>query len=555
MHMSLRRHPPLLAALCVLCVTSAAHATGITEFPDNGSEQGGRGGAWIARASDPIAAFYNPAGLAGQPTRLIMQANVNFQSTCFNRLKALNDPTSETGQPIKPGQYFGNVCNDVAAAVDPQLALTIHVTDRIGVGLAPILAPSGGASTVNFPTFVPYSVAGQTSYGYGPTRYMLTAANLLVVTPTIGIGAEVVKGLRLGASFQWGVASLSFANAVALGANTGAPNNQEDVAAHATAHDYFFPGITAGVLYSPLDSFDVAGWFKWSGPINATGDVVTGFPYGGSAPKATAPAIGNTSLANCGIAGGPTTCGSGNNLSMSIPIPMEVKVGFRYHKLRSDVPYDEHVRDPMAQDVFDVEADLTWANDSAFQNLQARLPGNAVTGQGIIPINGLQNVGGAVAPVNNDSPHFFSNVLGVRLGGDYNVVRDTLALRAGGFIQSSAQNPQYQNIDFPGSTNGGVTFGTTWRVHLSKEKSRALEISMGYEHVFYAAEINNGPNGLSGVAGTNCLGTFTQAPNSPNCVDKATGQTIQAYRTLWPVNLGIITNSINVLNVGVGYKF
>ena len=54
-----------------------------------------RGGAWVARASDPLASFYNPAGLAGQPTRLILQSNINFQSTCFTRLKAQNDITND----------------------------------------------------------------------------------------------------------------------------------------------------------------------------------------------------------------------------------------------------------------------------------------------------------------------------------------------------------------------------------------------------------------------------------------------------------------------------
>jgi hypothetical protein len=74
MRMTLRRRVTTssLAFTVVLGAPSLAHATGITEFPDNGSEQSGRGGAWVARASDPLAAFYNPAGLAGQPTRLIL---------------------------------------------------------------------------------------------------------------------------------------------------------------------------------------------------------------------------------------------------------------------------------------------------------------------------------------------------------------------------------------------------------------------------------------------------------------------------------------------------
>ena len=33
-----------------------------------------------------------------------------------------------------------------------------------------------------------------------------------------------------------------------------------------------------------------------------------------------------------------------------------------------------HLRDPMATDVFDVETDFTWANDSAFDTIQIRFP-------------------------------------------------------------------------------------------------------------------------------------------------------------------------------------
>src|SRR5258706_15616334 len=93
----------------MLSIASNAGATAVTEFPDNGSEQMGRGGAWVARASDPLATFYNPAGLAGQETRLTVQANLNFANTCFTRVKANNDATLDTlddGTVIKAGDTF-----------------------------------------------------------------------------------------------------------------------------------------------------------------------------------------------------------------------------------------------------------------------------------------------------------------------------------------------------------------------------------------------------------------------------------------------------------------
>ena len=551
-----RASAAVLATVSVVGIPATAHATGITEFPDNGSEQGGRGGAWIARASDPLAAFYNPAGLAGQPTRLALQSNINFQSTCFTRYKALNDLTSDPDL-VKPGQYYPKVCSQDGAGIVPQLALTYRISDRIGLGIAPLMTPSGGASNISFPSFVSTtnSSSGKTIYEPGPERYLLTSATLVVVTPTIGIGVEVVDRLRLGVSFEWGIASLSFTNSVAATANTAVTSylTNSEVQATASVHNYFIPGLTAGAIYSPSDSFDIAAWYKWAAPIDGVGDITTTLGYYSPAVAEGKPASPGsqtiTSQANCGNAmamgQNATLCGSGNNLHITVAQPMEAKIGFRYHKLRSDVPYDEHVRDPMAQDVFDIEADLTWANNSTFQNLQVRLPGNSV-GDGTIPING---VAGAFGPPNADVAHDFHDVYGIRLGGDVNVVPDALAIRGGAFFQSSALTAQDQNIDFPASTNFGLALGGTYRIHLSKVKTNALELSLGYEHVFYMNESYTGTGGVEALAGTPCSGSNTETPNY-TCSNNVT-----RYRSPWAVNLGTITNSINVLNVGLGYKF
>jgi long-chain fatty acid transport protein len=198
-----------VSAAAVLAVVAfaprVARATTVEEFPDNGSEQEGRGGAWVARASDPLATFYNPAGLAGQPTRLTLQANISTQHTCFARVQAANDPTSDGYSPANPGGApYPQVCNAGSFFPDPQLAFTYQVSSRIGLGLA-LLGPSAvGAAT--WPQFVGSNPA--------PQRYLLISSNAVLLTPTIGIGWEVVDGLRLGASFIFGTApSIDFVNA------------------------------------------------------------------------------------------------------------------------------------------------------------------------------------------------------------------------------------------------------------------------------------------------------------------------------------------------------
>jgi long-chain fatty acid transport protein len=532
------------SALGAILIARNASATAVTEFPDNGSEQMGRGGAWVARASDPLATFYNPAGLAGQETRLTVQANLNFASTCFTRVKANNDATLDTlddGTVIKAGDTFPKVCSDGKMFPNPQLGFTWRVSPRVGLGFA-VLGPSASGKA-SWPDDVTAS-----------SRYLLIKGNALFLTPTLGIGAEIVDNFRIGASFQWGVADVKFTNrSPAL--NTGTVNADgsvtgglsgaaNDVDATIHAKTFFVPGFTLGGIYTPAPNIDIAAWYKWSAPIDAKGDVTTVYGTGRSI------AYGDTSVADCGtgLASFGDPCGAGKNAHIKVPVPMEAKLGVRFHQPRTN-PADQpkHLRDPLSQDLFDLELNVTWANNKAFDAIEIRLPGDA-NGDGTIPVNG---VAGGKLPPNADVTHKFKDVFGVRLGGDYNVIADKLAIRAGGYIETNGQDQQYQNIDFAGGRRIGFALGGTYRIRLSQEKTRALEFSLGVGHTFVADQTNNDPNaqGLLGLAGAPCNPT-SNAQAGELCADGK-----QKYRTNWPVNLGTITNSFTAINVGVSYRF
>src|SRR4051812_16471886 len=74
------------AVLGVLALATdrEAKASGF-EVPENGTEIMGRAGAWTARADNPMAAALNPAGLAGQGTSFLVNANLTWQKFCFAR--------------------------------------------------------------------------------------------------------------------------------------------------------------------------------------------------------------------------------------------------------------------------------------------------------------------------------------------------------------------------------------------------------------------------------------------------------------------------------------
>lgn len=530
---------PIVAA--AVSVAPFARASNVLEFPDNGSEQSARGGAWIARASDPLATFYNPAGLAGQQTMITLQANVSFSHRCFTRTYSQNDRTVEPlGGPTTGNYAFPKVCAEDAPFPNPQLGFTWRVNDRLGVGLLPLLGPSA-VGKATWPEFV----GTQPS----PQRYMLIDSNLLVLTPTIGAGYEVIDGLRLGASFQWGIAGkVHFSNASMALNQEGSVPRDNDIRAQIDAKQLFIPGFTFGALWSASDMLDVAAWYKWSAPIDAKGDVTTYANYfspavaNGDTSKVK---VGDSSVPNCGD---PTKtsnpCGNGNNGELKVPIPMEAKLGVRFHKPRPGVEQKKHVRDPLSQDLYDVELNLTWANNSAFDAVQLRFPGNP-DGTGVIPVYGTPGT----VPPNADVPHNFKDVLGVRLGGDYNIIPDQLAVRGGVFFESRGQSNTYQNIDIMGSEKYGFGLGGTYRLRMGAEKKSALEFHLGYGHVFYASETNNQVTGqgIPALVGTACV---TGNPTNGVCPNGN-----QAYRTNWPINLGTITSSVNVINVGATYRF
>ena len=538
----------LLLAAAAMFTTSSAYASNVTEFPDNGSEQMARGGAWVARASDPLAAYFNPAGLAGQDSKVTVQANLSMLNTCFTRVKSANDTSNEPLADPTTG-LFPQVCNKASLQPNPQLAVTFKLTDRLGLGVA-ILGPSGVANN-NWPEFVNDKNGTPSA---APQRYLLLSGSALLLTPTIGIGWEPTNRLRLGASFQWGIATMNFSTSSLAVNDNGTLARDNDVKADLSAKDLFNPGFTLGALWSPSDMVDLAGWFKWSAPIDAVGDVKSSVGYfrpqvaSGDTSKVI---YGDTSVPDCGTGTHTVNVCGPDKGSGKLAIPMEAKIGVRVHGARAGVN-QAHRRDPLSQDKWDAEVDFTFANNQVLDSLQVRFPGNT-DGTGVIPVNGS----GGTLPPNADVPHNYKNVFGVRLGGDYNAIPDRLAIRAGAFFESNGQDPRYQNIDFVGGQRIGLSLGGTLRVPLSKReeggarKGSALEFSLGFMHMFVADQTYNDRNatvGVPGLAGSPCN------PQS-NFANAACKDGTPTYRTNWPVNLGTITNALNVINVGASYRF
>ena len=509
----------LLAGVALVGLPQSASANG-QEIPENGTEIMGRAGAWTARADNPMAAALNPAGLAGQPTALLVNANLTWQKYCFQRTGNYASSGLDNGKTIFQGQdYSGQpypeVCKDNKVGdvnVVPQLAFNYHVNDKLGIAFA-IVTPSG-AGKAKWPDQV--TINGD-NLAPAPQRYMLLEQNGVVIQPTLAVGYEVAKGIRLGVAFQATMAFLKFANTSrATNSPPGDPAESPngDLRADLTVKKLFTPGIILGALFSPTDELDIGAMFKWSADIHSSSaDVkVTGPYYGTSQDAASTPAV---------------STGTGE---FRAAIPWEIRTGVRWHPTRKDgkVAPSGKRHDFLATDLFDLELDLTYAHNSSFDTLDITFAGGQCIAFGSNPCpNKL--------PPDTSIPHKWRDTFGARLGGEFVAVPERLGIRAGAFVQGNGQDPDYAALDFLPSSMFGFYLGGTLRL------SKVVDVALGFGHVFLHG-LNNGPNGqVHGIAAT----TGTCADGTPT----------PAYRGCNVVNSGKFSGGYNMASLGATFKF
>ncbi|WP_437795764.1 OmpP1/FadL family transporter [Sorangium sp. So ce693] len=481
------------AAFAAMVAAGAARASSGLDSPDIGVLQLGRGGAWVARADDPLAAYFNPAGLAAQ--RSGAHGGVHFiqLAQCFTRLGPGGRPVppSATTAIPAPGSDGGpdpEVCAEGGLFPNPQLAATLRLSDALALGVA-VLGPHGVGERA-WPESLRYT---HPSFGDmtqpSPQRYLLTSLDALMLMPTLSVGFTPAEGISLGAGFIWGTAAIDFVNfSEALSGEGGDDFKAHgDLRTRAEATDLFIPGFVLGARWAAAAHLDLGAWFKWQDAVRAKTDLTIESRYWTPAGakdedpcKSEAPKCNVTEEQNAG--------------DLTMRIPMEAKLGLRYHRPRAGArsaasarrasAAEPRVRDPMADDVFDVELDFTWANNSAVDAIVVRFREG-------IPVRGT-SVG--TVPPNADVPHRWRDVLGVRLGGDYVVLPSLLALRAGGFFENKGQDDADLNLDFHLGYRIGVGAGVTARVG-------PVDISAAFQHTSFGALDNGGNGRLKAVSG------------------------------------------------------
>ncbi len=558
---------PLLGAAIL---PNIAFASNGLESPENGAYQVGRGGAWLARADDPLAVYFNPAGLVRQASGVHVGAHLLFLDRCYTRQGQDADEGSATygeyGFPVSPGKNIAGpgaepsgkeippaarICQKSEPFPNPQIAANFRIHEKVAVGIG-ILGPHG-VGGAEWPEELPYT----NRLGFETTqpsaqRYMLVKSQSLILFPTVSVAFAPIPELAIGAGFTWGIATAEFVNfSEALSAapsksNNCGPNKDQpcvavddfgrDVRATLKAQDFFIPGFVLGAIWSPTRTIDVAGWFRWSDALDTSANISTEATYWGNsgtknedADKCSDPNVQSCTVTAAEKEGDPGY-GAGN---IKLNIPLEAKLGVRFHYPRQNpgekpawAKGTKTVRDAMSEDLFDVEMNFTYANNAAVKNIELKFKEN-------IKINGTPGF----LPTDGSIPHNWNDVFGVRLGGEYVVLPSRFALRAGGFYESNGQDPRYLNIDFHVSERVGLSGGASVRVG-------PVDITVAYQHTFFGTTDNGGRGELYGLSGDASTAT-------PENKDKPGGP----FRTYQAVNGGKLTSDLNEVALGATLRF
>lgn len=523
----------------VLSFGDDARAIGAIEVPDNGAQQFGRGGAWVARAATPLATFYNPAALSGLETGVTLGTNINFYELCTTR-------TDENGDPEQPelggvaglqgGVDYPETCNEDSYSPQPipHAAFNWRVTKDLGIGFG--IVPPAALGTLQFPeTVKSTTVNGTAEFEIpSPQRYQLLSVEGLIANFVISGGYNLGSGFRVGVGFLWGFADMKLASAaMALPSATQTQDNiGGDVKAELEAQDLFIPGAVFGILYSPMPELDIGFHAQIQDKIDASGDLKATSLYWDSGGNGLNPS------------GGVTRDSSDledDLITFRQPNPMTFRVGAAYRMPRDGAPgyyASDARRDPIAEDIFDVEIDLEYTLNSAYDRIEIRTPESP-------EITLFTDESGQEAgriPEEADIPLNLQNTWGVRVGGDYVVVPDTFAARLGFWYQSAAadDNQAYIGPLPVAGWHAGVAIGGQVRIV-------GFDLELGVMRMFNEKLKNDGKcliaeNGIQSCDGRGEFQALTGNVSSNN-------------RSPYSVNGGTVSLDAWLTSVSVSKRF
>ena len=529
----------LLVALASAMAPSSASAGGF-DYAAPGTRALGRGGAFYARADDPMALLYNPANLGSlSGNQLMLNVHLGWFDACFDPAGQYEPnsfyPTIFDADPDDSATWgewvrdYPEVCNGGPPGPSPDLAFTTRLTRDIGIGFG-LVAPAAVGHNIYTDEVDPGTITQGGQLLPAPGRYLLLEEQLLIFYPTVGIGWRVAEWLQVGGAFQWGIGFFEFTNQTRA---LPGQNPDGDILSELTASDLFIPAGVLSVHAIPHDNLDIVLSARLHADIGASGD--TRLTWGPYSPAATS------------VDGTPIrTVTEVPNTELRAQQPFTFALGIRYADRFAPRPRDTsaverlsgRVEDSMSNERWDVELDVVYERNKRVRNFLIDLPDDAE----LVLQNTPAGSATTVLPLPDEIriPHRWRDQLSIRLGGDWNVIPGMAALRLGASFETDGSSPSYTGIDFIPGQRFGIHGGLTVRLG-------RLDISLAYAHIFQAdITIEECPPAAMGE---------TEPQRTARCEanDQAAYRQISAEmpEAADIVNAGVYTANYDIVSLGV----
>lgn len=522
-----RRVYAALVLGAVVMAPAAARAYGV-EVPDNGSLAMGRGGAFVTRASDPSAVMHNPAGIVGlSGFQLTVATNLGAFSHCYDRAgnyQSQRDATVNTQgtrfNPMMSGEapyISGNVpypetCKDFSVALAPMLLGTYRINRYVGIGFG-VFAPSTTGAGQTFPDTVTATdtMTGRSFDAPSPARNLLFRKQLLALYPSLSVSVAPTRWLRVGVTGSVGLAQFNFG--LMANAESSAPQSPaSDLLVDLSASGLLI-AVTPGIQVLPLPFLSFGASFRYNFPVTASG-------------------TGNTTAGYYASQASGMYRSSFNIDRMEVQYPWVLRAGVRYNHPRPGRPTQNDGSgqyDPMTDDVFDVEATFNYEATSMLSE-------TSLTNTGSIRVNDVLSV---PAPGSSPNPivirSALSDVMGVRIGGDWNILPGRFAVRLGGSYETAGVSPNLAQIHLPAYAGGSIHAGFSYRW-------RWLTLNFAAAQFFF--ESNEATNARRAVT----------VPN-PQINPDSASQCMIVGEGACTINRGTYSASFTAINLGATVRF
>lgn len=449
----------MFVVLSLSFAASNAQAGGL-EYNGAGTRAAGRGGAFAARVDDPMALQLNPALLSDLTgVQLMLNLNVGLYNGCHQRAGRYGDAGRTDGEPtvFAPGwenSAFPEVCNETPFSPGASLAATFQLAKGFTLGVGVLTPYAAGATRYG-------GEDGTVANGTlpSPNRYNMVQQNLLQLFPSVGFGYRPTRWLAFGATLQWGITHISYTN---YGAAIPSEEPAYDLRTTLEVSDNFTPAIIGSVALRPTPSLDFMLGVRYVDNVRARGTVTL------DAHDFDEPTTRDATTVL-------------ENVRLVAPQTSAITFGVRYgHRRGSSTALNDATQqslrgatfDRMNTEVFDVEFDAVYDFNNRVTDFVVSLPQGAVADvPAAFPESPLPN------PLR--LAHNWKNQISLRLGGDYNVIPGTLALRIGASFETSGVDPRYVQLDFIPGQRFSVSGGATLRLG-------RIDISLAYLHIFQA---------------------------------------------------------------------